>query len=299
MAALSELTSPPSIDSKKRIKISASSLENGISLVIALWIAGFLYYGWVTRWSKTIDPEHGIGYALGIIGGSMMLLLLVYPLRKRIKSMASFGSVGFWFRFHMLLGLFGPLAVLFHSRFTWGALNSAVALNAMLIVAGSGLVGRFLYSRVHRGYSGRKLEVRSLLNEMHEVTASLDRFGESGEQMKSLLVPFEAAAVKAGSSFWRSAAAVVSLGLTTRKMQWQMGREIKTAFKTAGLPKEQALDARKGILAGSASYFLAVRRAGEFAFYDRMLRLWHVLHLPLFFVLVGTVVLHIVAVHMY
>lgn len=299
MTALSDMTTPPNIESGKPSRISASTLESVISIFVGLWIAAMLYYGWVTRWSRTINPEEGIGYALGIIGGSMMLLLLVYPLRKRIKSLANFGSVGFWFRFHMLLGLFGPLAVLFHSRFTWGALNSAVALNAMLIVAGSGLVGRFLYSRVHRGYSGRKLEVRSLLNEMHAVTASLDRFGESGEKMKALLIPFEAAAVRAGSSFWRGAAAVLGLGWSTRKMQWHMGREIKKAFRAAELPKAESSVIRKEILGGSASYFLAVRRAGEFAFYDRLLRLWHVLHLPLFFVLVATVVLHIVAVHMY
>ena len=299
MSALSDLKEPPAIDSEKRPKISASSLENAISILIGLWITALLYYGWVNRWSRTINPEEGIGYALGIIGGSMMLLLLIYPLRKRIKPLANFGSVGFWFRFHMLLGLFGPLAVLFHSRFTWGALNSAVALNAMLIVAGSGLVGRFLYSRVHRGYSGRKLEVRSLLREMHDLTDSLDRFGESGKQMKALLVPFEAAAVKAGSSFGSSATAVMGLGWSTRKMQWQMGREIKKAFKATDLSKSEGRAIRNEILSGSASYFLAVRRAGEFAFYDRMLRLWHVLHLPLFFLLVATVILHIVAVHMY
>jgi hypothetical protein len=299
MAVLTDLTSDQFNVAKKPPRITASAVENWVSIFIGLWIAGFLYYGWVNRWSKTINPEEGIGYALGIIGGSMMLLLLVYPMRKRIKSLANWGSVGFWFRFHMLLGLFGPLAVLFHARFTWGALNSAVALNAMLIVAGSGLIGRFLYSRVHRGYSGRKLEVRSLLNDMHELTASLDRFGESGSKMKSLLEPFEAAAVKAGSSFWNSAASVFTLGWSTRKMQWQLGREISTAFKQGGVAKSEAKQFRREILNGSAEYFLAVRRAGEFAYYDRMLRLWHVLHLPLFFLLFGTVVLHIVAVHMY
>jgi hypothetical protein len=299
MAVLSDLTSPPKVLSRERLKISASWFENVASILVGCWIAGLLYYGWVNRWSRTINPEQGVGYALGIIGGSMMLLLLVYPLRKRIKPLANFGSVGFWFRFHMLLGLFGPLAVLFHARFTWGALNSAVALNAMLIVAGSGLVGRFLYSRVHRGYSGRKLEVRSLLSDMHEVAASLDRFGESGEQMKALLIPFEAAAVKAGSSFWNSATSVFSLGWNTRKMQWKMGREIKKAFRDTAIPLAQTRTVRKEILEGSAAYFLAVRRAGEFAFYDRMLRLWHVLHLPLFFLLIATAVLHIVAVHMY
>ena len=46
-------------------------------------------------------------------------------------------------------------------------------------------------------------------------------------------------------------------------------------------------------------YFEAVRRAAEFAFYDRLLRLWHLLHLPLFIVLVAATILHIVAVHMY
>lgn len=48
-----------------------------------------------------------------------------------------------------------------------------------------------------------------------------------------------------------------------------------------------------------ADYFEAVRRAAEFAFYNRLLRLWHLFHLPLFFVLVAAAVLHVVAVHMY
>ena len=43
----------------------------------------------------------------------------------------------------------------------------------------------------------------------------------------------------------------------------------------------------------------ACARAAEFAFYDRLLRLWHLLHLPLFVVLVAAAILHIVAVHMY
>jgi hypothetical protein len=50
---------------------------------------------------------------------------------------------------------------------------------------------------------------------------------------------------------------------------------------------------------GTGAFFAAVRRAGEYAFYDRMLRLWHILHLPLFFILIATAILHIVAVHMY
>lgn len=274
-------------------------IEGYVSFFIGIWVTGLLLFGWINRGSRSINPENGWGYALGIIGGSMMLLLLFYPFRKRVKFLRNTGSVGFWFRFHMLLGLLGPIAVLYHARFSWGALNSAVALNAMLIVAGSGLIGRFFYARVHRGYSGRKLEVRALLNEMHELENSMDRLGPIGMTVKSHLVPYEVAAVSAGSSFWNSAAAVIKLGVETRLSQSKIRREIASIRPATGLSNGEARKVRREVLARTAAYFIAVRRAGEFAFYDRMLRLWHILHLPLFFILIATAILHIVAVHMY
>jgi hypothetical protein len=172
-------------------------------------------------------------------------------------------------------------------------------MNAMLIVAGSGLIGRFLYSRVHRGYSGRKLEVRALLDEMHELGESLDRLGEVGAKIKTRLVPFENAAVVAGASFWNSAAAVISLGISTRLSQRQIKQDVSQAFVVLGANGKNAKLVRKELLLRTSIYFSAVRRAGEFAFYDRMLRLWHILHLPLFFILIATAILHVVAVHMY
>jgi hypothetical protein len=282
-----------------RANLTAARIEGLTSLLTGIWVSGLLIYGWTHRTSRSINPENGIGYALGIIGGSMMLLLLFYPFRKRLKFLNGLGSIGFWFRFHMLLGLLGPVAVLYHARFTWGALNSAVALNAMLIVSGSGLIGRFLYSRVHRGYSGRKLEVRALLAEMHALGESLDRLGQVGTKIKTKLIPFEHAAVLAGSSFWSSAAAVVALGVSTRRSQYQIRREVFDAFAALGANGANARQVRRELLVRTAVYFAAVRRAGEFAFYDRMLRLWHVLHLPLFFILIATAILHVVAVHMY
>jgi hypothetical protein len=282
-----------------RLNFSAARIEGFISFLTGIWVSGLLIYGWMDRSNSAINPENGWGYALGIIGGSMMLLLLFYPFRKRVKFLRNTGSVGFWFRFHMLLGLLGPVAVLYHSRFTWGALNSAVALNAMLIVAGSGLIGRFLYSRVHRGYSGRKLEVRALLTEMHELEESLDRLGQIGTTVKAYLIPYEKEAVSAGSSFWNSAAAVIKLGVSTRRSQLQIRRDVSSAFQMAGAFGAEAKQVRRELLGRTSTYFTAVRRAGEFAFYDRMLRLWHILHLPLFFILIATAVLHVFAVHMY
>lgn len=271
-------------------RLSAGLLERLISAFVLVCVAGAILLGWQHRDDGWVDPEHGLGYALGIIGGSMMLLLLAYPLRKRARDRLRLpGSVSFWFRLHMFLGLVGPLAVLFHSRFTFGSLNSAMAMGAMIIVASSGLVGRFLYSRVHRGYSDRKLELRALKREMDELLEVLASGGISNEEISNRLEPFESAALEAGKTFWSSASAVLGLSVRTR-----------TARRWLLKSLARLDDSRATQLAQSAAHFFqASRRAAEFAFYDRLLRLWHLLHLPLFILLVAAVMLHIVAVHMY
>ena len=260
-----------------------------MSPLVLLAVLGAIAFGWLHRRDSWINPEHGIGYALGIIGGSLMIILLAYPIRKRVKPASrAVGSVGFWFRLHMLLGLLGPLAVLYHSRFTWGALNSAFAMGAMIVVAGSGLIGRYFYSRVHRGYSGRKLELRALKQDMDGALAAMTEHGLPRSAILERLQPLEDKAIAAGANFWASAGAIVRLGLETRRARRALTGQVP------GTDRRSA-----NVRALLDDYFEAVRRAAEFAFYDRLLRLWHLLHLPLFIVLVAATIPHIVAVHMY
>lgn len=279
--------------------LSAAQKENLVSLLVGVVICGLLVYGWIHRADPQINPEHGVGYKLGILGGSMMLLLLVYPFRKRIRLLSAIGSVGFWFRFHMLLGLLGPVAILYHARFSWGALNSAVALGAMLVVSGSGLIGRYFYSRIHRGYSGRKLEVRALLSEMHGFLDSLAALGHDGALVRARLEPFEQRTVAAGAGFWTSAKSILSIGLGTRVAERQLYRDILESHAGDRGAAALSLQGRQRLVDHAREYFDAVRRAAEFAFYDRMFRLWHLFHLPLFLILVVTAIIHIIAVHMY
>ena len=41
--------------------------------------------GWYGRDSRDISAEHGIGYFLGVVSVTCMAMLLVYPLRKRLR----------------------------------------------------------------------------------------------------------------------------------------------------------------------------------------------------------------------
>jgi hypothetical protein len=46
-------------------------------------------------------------------------------------------------------------------------------------------------------------------------------------------------------------------------------------------------------------YFAAVNRAAAFAFYERLFALWHILHMPLFVLLILAAIVHVVGAHLY
>src|SRR5690242_19576910 len=59
--------------------------------VLAVIVVGLLYVGWHFPTERYITPERGLGYTLGIVGGSMMLLLFTYSARKRFPWLAFMG----------------------------------------------------------------------------------------------------------------------------------------------------------------------------------------------------------------
>ena len=139
--------------------------------------AALLVWGYTFPTEQYITPQTGVGYALGIIGGSAMLLLLVYPARKRVRALKFLGTTKHWFQAHMVLGIVGPVLVLFHSNFSLGATNSNVALACMLVVSGSGLLGRYFYTRIHHGLHGRRAnlaELKDYAEKLRWVTSNVE-----------------------------------------------------------------------------------------------------------------------------
>ena len=138
----------PGLGAKKKGNLAGRGFAAtaGYSLLTVVLLAG-----WYLRQASLVNPEHGVGYWLGIGGATMMLVLLLYPCRKRLTFLRIFGPIRGWFRLHMLFGLLGPLLILYHCNFQVGSFNSKVALYCMLLGAGSGIIGRHFYARLHRG----------------------------------------------------------------------------------------------------------------------------------------------------
>lgn len=277
--------------------------ERLVPLAFGFCIASLLVSAWIERGEGHLTPEEGTGYWLGIAGGTMMLLLMLYPLRKRFKMLAAIGSVKLWFRMHMILGISGPALVLIHSNFKMQSLNATVATIAMLLVVTSGLVGRYLYARVHLGLYGRKAEAQSLLTDIRDLKSILGDETERDAQFLMELDRFEACLPAAAGGALASAAARLMLSQRLRQGERRLLKRARDLIHvqaaregwTRRQRSRQLADVKQHVRLLSA----AMRKTATFAVYTRLFAAWHVLHLPLFLLLIASAVMHIVAVHLY
>jgi hypothetical protein len=263
--------------------------------------AALLIWGYRFPTEQYISPQSGIGYALGIIGGSAMLVLLIYPMRKRIPGMRVIGTTKLWFQMHMTLGIIGPLLIMFHSNFHLGATNSNVALFCMLVVAGSGLFGRYFYAHIHHGLHGRKAtlaELQDYADRLRHVTTEVAFLPE----LMSRIAKEEQSIIRGCERTFlllRPLRGAVGAWIARRHLSNYVHRQMTGGGIDAAPPAAQAerltLVAREYI----ESRIKATRQVVEFAAFERLFSLWHALHMPLFVMLIIAGIVHVVAVHVY
>ncbi len=260
--------------------------------LFALVVLAAMVYGWQQRDEYYVTAEHGVGYALGIIGGSLMLLLLLYPLRKRLRFMNRWLSVRHWFRTHMIFGVIGPLCILYHCNFHLGAANSNIALLCMGLMVASGLVGRYIYGKIHYGLYGERATLQELQKQMQTSAQVLRDQRDAGlsetvfERMRAL----EIFALQR-RSFFGNIARLFTIGYRVRaERKWFIAHLGKLSVQS---------QAKHDALAQIQTFLAIIRRIAGISFYERLFSLWHVLHMPIFFMLVITGLIHVYAVHLY
>lgn len=277
--------------------------SRALSLVFTLVVVLAVWAGWDASGLEWIVPESGLGYGLGIAGGAMMLMLLLYPLRKKSRFMRDWGAVKHWFRAHMIMGVAGPVLIAYHSNFGFGSMNSNVALVSMLIVAGSGLVGRYLYSKVHRGLYGREVTLKELRQELEaNMERSVSVLSYTPAVYKRLLA-FDAQMLKAREGAVERFVYFIATVPKSWRLSMHLGRELKESLKEAaakeGWSSVQAQEKGRSAKEHIEAHIGAAVDMAVFGFYERTLALWHLFHFPLFIMLVLTAIVHVIAVHMY
>lgn len=159
------------------MRLSPRKIILGTLYAVALSAIAFLFWEGRSYYSTpllerprhegywTLKPGGSVGHGLGVAGSSLMVVMLVYSVRKRVKPLRGLGKLRDWLDFHIFCGVVGPLLVILHSSFK---VQGLVALSfwSMIVVALSGVLGRYLYLQIPRTRAGDQLSLKEV-EELH------------------------------------------------------------------------------------------------------------------------------------
>ncbi len=232
---------------------------------------------------KVFKPGGLVGHGLGIIGSSMVLLLLTYSARKRIKKFRKYGKLSSWLNYHIFLGVAGPILVTFHTAFKFGGLVS-IAYWSMVAVALSGFIGRYIYVKIPRRISGTELTMDEIEQRQNDLTKQMiSDFNLSSEQLNYL------ESISAIDDIKQRGL----LGIFTFAYHDTIGR-ITLRAKLMRLGKSMHVDRKKMRL----FYDLTIQRiryARQIAFWssaNKLFHYWHVIHRPFAYTMIVIMIVH-------
>jgi len=270
-------------------------------LVITIaMVAGFF----VSR-DQLFKPGDNVGYNIGLVGGIMMLTLLIYPVRKRVGFMRSWGILPRWFKWHMIFGVLGPALIVFHSTFYIGSVNAGVALVCMLLVSGSGIFGRFFYTKIHNGLYGRNTTYQQLQEDL-DGSGDVKSVLAFAPNIQSKLIEFRDHAMESSKggklSFWK----FLTLGVQVKWLSRTLVIELEDLMY-ADANEKQWNDAQMKRLDELffqneqfiRTYLTTIRDLAQFSTYEKLFSLWHIFHVPLVYMLVFSAIWHVISVHKY
>jgi hypothetical protein len=264
--------------------------------LIVMWtiLAALVWLGWKVANGKYYKPGEGLGYNLGLAGGLMMLTLLLYSARKHLTFMQGLGKLKYWFQIHMTLGVIGPVLVIFHTTFRLGSTNATIAFYCMLLVAGSGLIGRFVYTRIHKGLYGSRSSLKDahddLAGSQGDIKSKLHFFPKVEKKIKY----FEYLALEKKRGFLAGVWFFLSFDVRRMLLAWQCKRYIH--LKMRGERLQEVADEAAVLV---SQYLVQIQSVAQFKKFEQIFSAWHVLHIPLMYMMVATAIFHVIWVHMY
>jgi hypothetical protein len=223
-----------------------------------------------------------VGHPLGITGSAMMVVMLGYSVRKRVPLLRRAGPLRRWLDVHIYLGVFGPLLVVLHSGFK---VHGLVALSfwSMVLVALSGVLGRYLYLQIPRTRAGEEMALAEVEQQDREVSDTLRKqFRLSEDQFAALEAAF-AVPERLGL------ASVLFHSLFAELRARSAVRRFAEAC-AASVPRQHAFGEFERVLRRKAM----LRR--RIQLWDRLHELfhyWHVLHKPFAVVMYLFMIVHV------
>ena len=272
-------------------------------LALYLLLAVLVGAAWQISRSDLLEPSSDASYWIAVAGGSMMLLLFSYPLRKYVRFMRGLGKVKWWFWLHLFLGIAGPWLILVHSSFHIGSLNAGVAIVSMGIVVASGVIGRFIYVRIHRGLHGERTSLEELRQRAGLVESDARSRLHFLPAVEARLLAFEQRELQA-SPTWLTHLRQVSVLPLQQQLAYlrcvaHAGVRLRELAAERHWSPAERQRRERHVRRLAKRYLNAVVRVAQYSAFERLFALWHMAHLPFVYLLIISAIVHVIAVHAY
>jgi hypothetical protein len=256
---------------------------------IALTVHGIGYYA-LPQARRVLSPHHdelkaggSMGIALGIAGSVLLLLMYLYPLRKRWKWLSKKGKTKHWLDYHILMGLTAPVLITLHSSFKLNGI-AGLAYWSMIAVVVSGIVGRYLYGRIPRKLGQAEMSMEEAERVRAALAAEIDAQNVLPREQLAPLMALPAMEEVQRMPMLKALAMIVGLDLRRGYLSWRLRRHVANS---AEVREVLAVVGRQAALSKDILFLFKMRR---------LFQLWHVVHRPFSYSLAVLAILHIVVV---
>jgi hypothetical protein len=294
MSARTSGTRPKQLD-RSAGAISGAVLVPWIVLV-AITVWGIDYYtsplGERMRHDlhAVLRPSGDVGQTAGVLTFAGFLFLWLYPLRKRLGGGARWaGGVARWLEVHIVVGLTLPLLGAVHAAWRFDGIIG-LGYWAMLTVAASGVIGRYVYARIPRDRSGLELGAEELAQQRRQLLLELTQVtGLEREVVESILAADPVPA--RGSNVVRTLSRMVQDDLLRRRAVATLSVRLKSL-------EHVEVDAQKlrTVAALARRQMALTQQARLLGETQRIFRHWHTLHRPVALTAFVAVTIHVVVV---
>ncbi len=272
----------------QKIYISALGLIIVLIFSYLLWL-GYSFYRLPLE-ERFFHPDYAAlkpggvwGHGYGIAGTlSIIIGIVTYMARKRIRSLARFGKLKWWLEFHIFLCTLGPVLILYHTSFKFGGLV-AVSFWSMVAVFLSGIIGRFIYIQIPRSIEGRELslsEVRDMKVNIGSVLSGSYNLDEASynaivESTKKKVEQYESDFVLSTIKHYRN---------DRRAM-----RKVRSVIRSNRLRRSESVKILK-LVRHEISLNHKIDRLQTM---QKLFRYWHVAHFPFAIVMLTIMAIHV------
>ena len=272
----------------QKFYIGALTLVILLTCAALSWV-GYPYYKlpleerFFSTLHTVLKPGGIYGHGFGIIGTLCIILgIVLYMTRKRMRSLARVGLLKYWLEFHIFLCTLGPVLILFHTSFKFGGIV-AVSFWSMVAVFLSGVIGRFIYIQIPRSIEGRELSLSEVRDMKSNVGSILSDSYKLDEESYNVIVDSTKKKIE-----------LYHKNFFIRFVRQQM-EDRKTIRKVKSVMKSNQLTRResKKLIQLVTHEISLNRRIDRLVIMQQLFRYWHVAHFPFAIVMMIIMVIHV------